>query len=261
MRTMRQLGRKGRFANQLFQYAYLRLTSPQGYQCAPWVGQYLFGHDDPAVTFKFWQAKERKVYEAEKSNLATLDNVDLVGHFQYHTRYYAPHKEAFRALFQPTEAIKEVVRPQVDALRAAGRTLVGLHLRRGDYGSFRRKSARWCFVAPTDWYRRWLDDYLGDLIDPIVFIASDDLDDVVGDFADYDPHVSTVEMPEASFYPDFYTLSKCDYLLISNSSFGFAASMLAADGVQCWRPRLSQKRLVPYDPWSAYTVYTDELYD
>ena len=261
MRTMRTLARRGRFANQLFQYAYLRLTSPQGYQCAPWVGQYLFGHDDPTVTFKFWQAKERKLYEAEKSNLATLDNVDLVGHFQYHTKYYATHKEAFRALFQPTEAIKEVVRPQVDALRAAGRTLVGLHLRRGDYGSFRRKSARWCFVAPSDWYRKWLDVNLPSLVDPIVFIASDDLDGVLGDFDDYQPHVSTVELLDAPYYSDFYTLTQCAYLLISNSSFGFAASMLAADGVQCWRPRLGQKRLVPYDPWNAYTVYTDELYD
>ena len=102
---------------------------------------------------------------------------------------------------------------------------------------------------------------MADLVDPVVFIASDDLDAVLGDFDDYQPHVSTVGLLDAPFYSDFYTLSQCDYLLISNSSFGFAASMLAADDVQCWRPRLSQKRLVPYDPWSAYTVYTDELYD
>ena len=63
----------------------------------------------------------------------------------------------------------------VDRLRAGGRTVIGLHLRRGDYGTFRRRSARWAFVAPTWWYIDWLEQNRHRFPESVLLIASDDL--------------------------------------------------------------------------------------
>jgi hypothetical protein len=145
-------------------------------------------------------------------------------------------------------------------MRKKGATWVGIQLRRGDYGTFKRKSARWAFVAPTEWYLAWLKEYWHRLYDPVLYIASDEPDKVVADFSDYSP-ITAVASPEmAPYYADFYMLSQCHFMLISNSSFGFAASMLNTNCNNFFRPRLSLKKLIPYDPWHDFTVYTDERY-
>lgn len=257
MRTMKQLGKKGRFGNQLFQYAFLRMTA-KDYQCPTWVGQALFGHDDPPVTFDFHKVKEQQVYDYENSHLIGQDNIDITGYFQYHTRWIAD-RNYWRSLFQPVPSVCRAVSDTIEKLRAKGRTIVGLHLRRGDYGTFKRKSARWCFVAPTGWYIQWLNDNMFRLDNPVLFIASDEPDKVVQDFFQYDVVVSDTSF-EPDYYEDFYTLTQCDVMLISNSSFGFAASMLNTKATEFYRPRLSEKRLIPYDPWNAYPTLHDERY-
>jgi protein subunit release factor A len=45
--TMSSIGKLGRFGNQLFQYAFLRICAERSgarIECPPWVGQALFGH-------------------------------------------------------------------------------------------------------------------------------------------------------------------------------------------------------------------------
>ena len=230
---MRKLGHKGRFANQLFQYAYLRqeaLVNYGGeYQWPQWVGQLLFKIDDPVPS------KEAK---------------ELSYKFPKHSTYY--NKKLFKLLFRPKKNLHLLID---DAIRskARGKTLVGLHLRRGDYGTFKRKSARWCFVAPTEWYLDLLKNL--QINNPLLFIASEDSKELVKDFSEYETFSW-----DRSFYWDFYTLTQCDYMMISNSTFGFAASMLNERATQFYRPRLSKKRLIPYDPWNAPLVYKDERY-
>jgi hypothetical protein len=53
-------------------------------------------------------------------------------------------------------------------------------------------------------------------------------------------------------------LSQCDILAISNSTFSFAASMLNNNGYNFVRPRLSQKKLIQYDPWNSRPEFKDE---
>lgn len=256
MLTMRKLGKHGRFANQLFQYAFLRIASKGDYQCPRWVGEYLFGLNDPPVTENLPQIEEKRNYDIKTSKVFGNDNIDLLGFFQYHTSFYAQYKDFFRSLFQPTSEIRE----KASSHLIINHTTIGIQLRRGDYGTFRRKSARCFFVAPTEWYLDWLEEHWKDLDQPILFISSDQLEKVIDDFACYNPIVSYCSLPEAPFYPDFFALTQCDILLISNSSFGFAASMLNERVTECWRPRLSMKRLVKYDPWNSCTVFRDERY-
>lgn len=259
MVTMRKLGNHGRFANQLFQYAFLRIFCKE-YQCPPWIGQYLFGHDDPPVMVKLPRIREEKTYHIKDSKVIGRDNVDIVGYFQYHTSCYRPHQKEFRSLFQPTAEVKAQMQPTLEAMARKGRTWVGLQLRRGDYGTFKRKSARWAFVAPTAWYVAWLKDMWHRLYEPVLYVASDEPWKVLADFKDYSPVVAVSQPQKAPFYTDFYMLSQCDFMLISNSSFGFAASMLNERAEVFFRPRLSRKALIPYLPWHDFTVYTDERY-
>ena len=258
MVTMRKLGKYGRFANQLFQYAYLRLFCEE-YQCPPWIGQFLFGHDDPPITAKLPTVIEKRIYEIEKSKVLGRDNINIEGYFQYHTSCY-PCSASFRALFQPTAAVKEQVDLIPHMLRSGARELVGLHIRHGDWGRIKKNGARWCFRAPNLWYLDWLEEHWSGLRDPALYIATDDPENVLPDFAKYKPYSQAMSPDEAPYYGDFYALTQCDYVLISNSSFGFAAGMINGFEPKCYRPRLSEKRLIEYDPWNSHTCLRDEQY-
>ena len=227
---MRKLGKKGRFANQLFQYAYLRQESGGDYQCPKWIGQLLFNLNDPSPT---------------------KGTPELSYKFPKDSTYY--NENLFKSLFKPKMQLKEMLDTEI-SLHKKGRPLVGIHLRRGDYGTFRKRSARWCFVAPTDWYLDWLAER--QLDNPVLFIASEEAESLGKDFSDYDVFF----WKDKNFYWDFYTLTRSNYLLISNSTFGFAASMLNEKAEEFYRPRLSQKKLIPYDPWNAPLVFKDERY-
>ena len=64
--------------------------------------------------------------------------------------------------------IEATMKKALDKLRSLGKTIVGLHLRRRDYGygPF--------FIAPGKWYSEWLENMWKDLDEPVLFIASDE---------------------------------------------------------------------------------------
>ncbi|WP_377475544.1 MAG: FkbM family methyltransferase [Microcoleus anatoxicus] len=255
--TMSTLGRNGRFANQIFQYAFLKIYAKEHnlkVETPAWIGQALFGCKENQIS------QQLPVVSEETNNLLEaripktkeiFKNVDFWGYFQYNTKYYAPHKEYFKALFKPVPAIENKMKEALDCLRSRGKTIVGLHLRRGDYGyeDF--------FIAPSEWYREWLKGLWETLDEPILFIASDEPEKILSDFEEYNPVTAKdlgLELPEAEFYPDFYILSQCDLVAISNSSFSFAACMLNETGKFFFRPLLSAEKLIPFDPWNSEPI-------
>jgi FkbM family methyltransferase len=258
--SMSSLGKNGRFANQVFQYAFLKVYAQEHdlrVETPQWIGQFLFGHQDSSITRKYREFKETtNILSQAKIPHSTipLKNRDLWGYFQYHTQYYKPHKSHFRSLFQPTAKIEQQLRPGLKRLQLNGKTVVGLHLRRGDYGY------EHFFVAPSAWYLEWLKGLWETLDNPVLFIASDQPEIVVKDFAEYQPLTAQdlgVELTPASFYPDFYFLSHCDVLAISNSSFSFAASLLNEHCKFFFRPHLPSQKLIPFDPWDSEVIFRD----
>ncbi len=159
--TMSSLGKLGRFGNQLFQYAFLRICAKQSgarVECSPWIGQNLFGHNDATISTRLPPAVELKDAEeslfdiipefipyiekiADKKSCRVgayslnsgLANVDLWGFFQFHTRYFKPHQEYFCSLFQPVDELKLTLEDGLNILRSKGKTIVGIHIRRSDY--------------------------------------------------------------------------------------------------------------------------------
>lgn len=153
--------------------------------------------------------------------------------------------------------IEAWVNQYVQKLRNLGNTLVGLHLRRGDYGTYHQPGLDYFYVAPNEWYLEWLQSIWSGLDRPVLFIASDEPYKVLGDFQAYAPVTSAhlgASLPGAEFYPDFYILTRCDVLAISNSSFSFAASMLNREGKLFMRPHRELGALVPYDPWNSEPI-------
>ncbi|HEY9836058.1 MAG TPA: hypothetical protein V6D27_04120, partial [Vampirovibrionales bacterium] len=139
-------------------------------------------------------------------------------------------------------------------LLSKGKTIVGLHIRLKDYGF------SYFFIAPLIWYKTWLAQIWDSLEKPVLFIASDEVEKVLPYFAEYQPVTAKslgADLPKAEFYPDFYLLSHCDILAISNSTFSFVASMLNRRGTCFMRPQLSAQSLIPYDPWNSEPILHD----
>ncbi|MEG4213947.1 FkbM family methyltransferase [Microcoleus sp. Pol14C6] len=261
----------GRLGNQIFLYAFLRTYAREHnlrVETPAWIGQYLFGHHDAPISKPLplvgEQAQPYKLSESAILNAREpLKNVDFQGYFQFHTQYHAQHKEYFQSLFKPLPEVAAKVIEALDLLRSKGKTVVGLHLRRGDYRSV-HTVVPYLTVAPSGWYKEWLEGLWETLDEPVLFIASDEIETVVGEFADYNPITVKdlgVEMPEAPFYPDFYILSQCDVLAISNSTFSFAASMLNERCKFFFRPHLQKQKLIPYDPWNSEPLLRDNPND
>jgi len=257
------LGQNGRFGNQLFQYAFLRILARHhgmDVQTTPWIGQLLFGHDDPPPLGRL------PVY-VEGHNIAEgvfpdwliagrPESLELWGYFAFDTAHYAPFGDFFRSLFRPVEAIERPLKRAVESLREGGSTLVGLHLRRGDYGTGQ------FFIAPTEWYVEFLKEIWPTLQRPVLLVASDEPCKVLRDFAEFAPRTAAdlgLNLPQAPFYPDFYLLSQCDVLGISNSSFSFVPAMLNERARVFCRPHLHLRRLIPFDPWNAAPLLHWEL--
>jgi FkbM family methyltransferase len=251
----------GRLGNQIFLYGFLKIYAQEHnlrVETPAWIGQYLFGHSNPPISRSLpIVGEESQPYKLSDSAILNapepLKNVDFHGYFQFHTQYHARHKEYFSSLFKPVAEVEAKMAEAMNRLRAKGKTIVGLHLRRGDYKSV-HTVVPYLTVAPSGWYKEWLNGFWETLDEPVLFIASDEIEDVVADFAEYHPITVKdlgVELPEAPFYPDFYILSQCDVLAISNSTFSFAAAMLNERCKFFFRPHLLEEKLIAFDPWNS----------
>jgi len=285
--TMSSLGQLGRFGNQIFQYAFLRICAQKSgatVECPPWIGQTLFGHDDAPISKRLPPAIERwecgknmfdlipefipyieKLAGAKSSRVGPealneeLVNVDMWGFFQVHTRFLRPHKEFFCSLFQPVSDLKSPLEDGLTLLRSKGKTIIGIHIRRGDF--IKEPLARYTLVVPSKWWCDWLDSIWSELENPVLFLCSDDIDSIIHDFEKFSPVTSqdlNVKVPEKmknlniEFYIDFFMLSNCDVVGISNSSFSFAACLLNEHAKMFVRPhRDFSTKFTVFAPWNS----------
>lgn len=284
--TISSLGKLGRFGNQLFQYAFLRICARQSgaqAQCPDWIGRSLFGQTDAPISQKLPPAIEQldqgeTLFDAmpefipyiEKTSGAPsirigvealeqgLSNVDLWGFFQFHTRFFKPHQAFFRSLFQPTPELRAALEVGLTQLRLRGKTIIGVHVRRGDF--VRLPMAGFTLVVPLAWWCEWLDQIWEQFDDPVLFLCSDELETVLPAFAKFKPVTCqdlSIELPQlqaiqAEFYADFFMLSQCDVVGISNSVFSFAACLLNERGQQFFRPCWDfSTKFVQFDPWDS----------
>jgi len=271
--SMSSLGENGRFGNQFFQYAFLKtygLAHNLNVENPPWIGQRIFQITDTPCSTTFAELREP---DNDILNATWLrqspppSNVDFWGYFQFHTSYYRPYREYLRSLFRFNEDTLAKTEPLKARLLSQGKTIVGIHLRRGDYRPYEAtltdERAAVIYRAPSDWYKEWLRGFWHTLDSPVLFIASDEPEQCRLDFADY-PTVISSDLGEGvdgeeSFINDFYLLTQCHAVAISNSSFSFASCMLNTAATIFARPHLPSAKLVPFDPWNSNVLLRDQI--
>ncbi len=259
--TMPTLGRNGRFANQLFQYSFLRICARQrgaAIGVPAWQGQELYGFQDPPPP----PGPAARIVDGEdapdpdrylNSGDPIGDHVEFRGYFQYHTRHYRPHRDFLRQLLIFRPELEGLFNEVVAQLRGTGRPLVAMHLRRGDFGQAQ------FFRAPAHWYADWLATCPANAL---VYLASEAPAELVRHFpgrrilhAGLLPNLP----PALAFALDFHLLGRADILAISNSSFSFLAAMLNERARTFVRPTLEDRCLVPFDPWDAPVLASRRL--
>ncbi|MGB6354281.1 MAG: alpha-1,2-fucosyltransferase [Steroidobacteraceae bacterium] len=256
---MTSLGANGRFGNQLLQYGFLRLYAAKHGLVAEtpdWIGRYVFGCNDPGISAALPVVGENAV-DLPAALRGDLDspprNCDLQGYFCGDTRRWGPVAAEFRRLYEPVPAIRHELDAALSRLRERGRTLVAIHLRRGDFGYGR------FWIAPAPWYLDWLRGIWATLDRPVLYIASDE-PGIAAVFAEFSPLVSRdldAGLEPMPLLLDHFILSSADHLAISNSSFSFTAAMLNAHLSAAVRPDPERRALVEFNPWAA-PVLMDE---
>ena len=187
---MATLGHNGRFANQIFQYAFLRLYAEQhGLQaeCPPWIGCSLFGHQPTISENALPIYREDKGETDEMIRLdpnRTHKNFELWGYFQ-DPKHWARDPQQFRRLFEPLPFLKQPLDEAINRLRRPGQTLVAIHLRRGDFNG---GPVFW--PAPEAWYLHWLAQIWPTLNNPVLYVATDDPENVLLHFKNYQPRTA-----------------------------------------------------------------------
>jgi len=249
--TASELGIQGRFANQLLQYAFVRLYSEQyqlDLEVPDWLGRDLFDLDDPLPGPALRPVSETEIDLAAilRDGKTPLVDVDIRGHFCGSSAWAARQQELFRSLFRPGAKAAAEVNPALARLPAAG-TRIAIHLRWGDlaFGPYR--------ITPVEWYLNWLDSVIRTLDRWTLYIATDDPRSAAP-FARFNPIMASDLGPlvrGAEFLTDFYVLSQADIMAISNSTFSFVASMLNRRCTQFLRPQPQKQCLISYDPWNS----------
>ena len=244
-----RLGLDGRFGNQLLQYGFLRLYAERHaltLETPDWLGRHLFDLDDPLPGTALPARDERQVdLAADRSG--RFAGHDIRGYFCGNASGWSDRQAQFRTLFQPGRHAAPFVDDVLSQVRRAGRTLVAIHLRRGDYG--------WgpFWIAPAAWYLDWLARIWSDLDQPVLFIATD-APDAANVFRAYRPIIGR-DLPPApegiEFLPDFHILSRADVVATSNSTFSGTAALINPVATTFLRPDRSRESMIRFDPWNA----------
>ena len=260
--TCSAVGSLGRFGNHIFQYMFIQCYAQAHDFIAMngvWSGDDMFNVAPGVEELPPQQGTiEEQAYELHDSEIANDPEVrpatDFSGFFQYHTRYYLPNKLMIRDHFSFKGAYAQRA-AEIEELFARQKGPVAtIHLRRGDFGT------GVFFIAPEEWYIKWLTELRQIHPDLVVYIASDELDAVQGAFSDFTV-LTERDLPETTldhgFFTDFAALTLGDQVAISNSSFSFAASLLNTRADAFVRPNLKDGRLMPYMPWDAPVLLRD----
>jgi hypothetical protein len=275
---MSNLGKNGRFGNQIFQHFFLKLAAMElGCEISTpqWIGNSIFNIPktiplEESINF-FPLERIATRYDSPDSHLEKIkkiidannfNRIDVSGYFQYHTKYLKKYQEKFKDIFDIDDSIIRKANESLKKLKEDSQPLIALHYRAGDYLEH-EKSNHPIFVPPNiDSISQKIDDIYSQIRDrnPIVYLASDDLPYASALLSSKGiSHITSLDFgvdknEDGLLALDFTLLTLADILLISNSSFSFAAAMLSKKGKYFFRPRIEDKKYVAFDPWDDYVL-------
>ena len=256
------LGQLGRFANQLFQYLFIRLYGLRLnalVDIPPWVGDILYHKrenlesETPPISgglqlidFPYFVGAEAGLWYDQNPGV----NVDFSGFYQVIPDAYRTHKQLIRLLLRPNDTMVKPINDWLAREFASDETKIVIHIRRGDYVGHSIAVPEFQLI-PIAWYLDAVDKIWHEQKKPRLIIATD-APELITEFAEYAPVLvpgPLLALPEWDFFPDFHTLSSGDIIFVINSSFSRMASLLASDLAQCYIPDIAMKKFIPYSPW------------
>jgi hypothetical protein len=262
--SMTMLGHLGRFGNQLWQYLFVRMYGLRNgltVKVPAWEGEELFGFSDPrpdddsrrpCMTFLGAGDDDLELWEIDDAPR----NIDLKGYFQCVPPQWRPHRPFIRKLYGLKPQWRGAVERLNLFLNSERRTLVTIHVRRGDYRVYQDKSPYFRLV-PIEWYRTLLDEVWPNLERPLLHVATDEPETVSAAFGHY-------EQLDAGFFADdfgipghlrdFVLLQEADCLMACNSSFSTMAAVVGKPGQKGFLADFRVRRFTPYDPWTEPSV-------
>lgn len=246
----------GRFANRMFMYSNLLLYGLRSccrVEIPGWDEAEMFAVKLPEPSVALPQQKFAPFHGAERHLLhldRAITGVDFFAYFQELTDIHVLYRPFIRRLLTPsgyyTGAINEWLAEEVPA----GSTLVALHVRRGDYLNY--GDSPWFRAIPVEWYLEWLPGVLAQIEKPVLYVATDDAENILPRFEPYNPLIAPVKQlvePAFSFLVDFHVMRRAKVLAMCNSSFSRMAALLGDDDKQVFIPNCPEKRFEPYQPW------------
>jgi hypothetical protein len=247
------LGTRGRFAHNVLEYVMLRLYAEHYglvLETPDWVGGLYFDVNDPKPSgalppWLFARHALNDLVDGKGEPRADRDILSPLFLFDYPKRF----RDRVQHWLKPRREWLPRIEPAVKALRDGGRTVVALHIRRGDFVQYGYP------VTRTDRYVEWLRDLWPELERPVLYLASDDLDAVRGDFAEFAP-VTLADVappwPDLEYLQDFHVLSEADVVGVSAASgFSQLAARLNQRARILVQPDIATQRIVPFIPWTG----------
>ncbi|WP_431857335.1 tetratricopeptide repeat protein [Azospirillum sp.] len=251
--TSSTLATHGRFAHNALEYVMIRLYAEKyGYvvETPDWVGGYYFDLDDPPQSgplsplyFPRRIINRLVTGTAGHPPIADCDILSPLFLFEHKEEY----RERVQSWLKPRALWRPFLDPAMAALRARGRTVVAVHIRRGDFIQYKYP------ITETASYVEWLRELWPTLEDPVLYVASDDLEGVRHDFAEFRPLARPDVVPAwpgLDYLQDFHVLMNADVVGISAASgYSMLAARLNTTARLFVEPDMRTRRIRPFAPW------------
>lgn len=267
--------KNGRFGNQIFTYFFLKLAEKElglEIRSEEWEGVSIFGlptHEKPIIgshpieysdAFSVTNTPEQDLnYLEALSERFGVQNFDVSGYFQYHTKLLAKYKQFYLDTFSIDEKFVNDVNEALSSFKSSpSQPVIAVHYRLGDYLDYEKNGSEIFFTSSANEIAEKINQILQQVGDrnPIIYLGSDDLERASRELNERGiAHLTSNDLAGKlkktnSLYLDFVQFVFADILLISNSSFSFAAAMLNSKSSNFFRPRLGDKKFVKFDPWN-----------
>lgn len=252
--TSSSLATRGRFAHTVMEYILVRLYAERyGFvlETPDWVGGTFFDLNDPPqsgplppLLFSRRILNELVSGTSERAPIADRDILSPLFLFEHKREY----RERVQSWLTPRRVWAPHLAPAIERLRAAGNTVVALHIRRGDFVTCNYP------ITETAWYVDWLREWWPRLDRPVLYLASDDVPAVRHAFSEFHPLTRADVVDEwvgLDFLQDFHVLMNADVVGTSAASgFSALAARLNTRARLFVEPDVAARRIRPFEPWT-----------
>ncbi|MBB3268529.1 tetratricopeptide (TPR) repeat protein [Azospirillum sp. OGB3] len=252
--TSSSLATRGRFAHTVLEYVLVRLYAEKfGFvlETPDWVGGAFFELNDPPqsgplppLLFSRRILNDLVSGTTGRAPIADRDMLSPLFLFEHKQEY----RQRVQSWLRPRRVWDPQLAPAIERLRAAGNTVVALHIRRGDFVTYNYP------ITETAWYVDWLREWWPRLDRPVLYLASDDVAAVRHAFAEFHPLTRADVVEEwvgLDFLQDFHVLMNADVVGTSAASgFSALAARLNTRARLFVEPDVAARRIRPFEPWT-----------